>query len=171
MKFTFCRCESSDWQNLQQFSRDIFYATFAAQNTPENMAAYLEKAFNDQQIQSELANPSSAFWLALAEGRIAGYVKVNFREAQQDLKADNAMEIERIYVDQPYQGQGLASQLLTKAIELAKEAAVDFVWLGVWEHNQRAIRFYEKSGFRIFDSHEFYLGDDKQTDLMMRLDL
>ena len=97
MKFTFCRCESSDWQNLQQFSRYIFYATFAAQNTPKNMAAYLEKAFNDQQIQSELANPSSAFWLALAEGRIAGYVKVNFREAQQDLKADNAMEIERIY--------------------------------------------------------------------------
>lgn len=164
-------CTSDDWKALQQFGRDIFYATFSAQNTPENMAAYLGKAFNEQQVQSELANPNSAFWIALSDGRIVGYVKVNFRSAQQDLKDANSMEIERIYVDQTHQGRGLASLLLEKALELAKLANVDFVWLGVWEHNQRAIRFYEKSGFTVFGGHQFFLGDDEQTDLLMRFEL
>ncbi len=81
---------------------------------------------------------------------------------------DRALEIERIYVLQEFHGQRVGQVLYEKAIELAQERGLDYIWLGVWEKNARALRFYEKNGFEPFDRHIFKLGDDEQTDIMVK---
>lgn len=169
MKIELRKCTPADWQTLQQVGSDIFRDTFAAMNTPENLEAYMNEAFSEITLREELANPDSEFWFALVEDEVAGYLKVNFRVAQAEFQDENAMEIQRIYVSKKFQGQGLAQILMEKSRELAEAAGVDFIWLGVWEHNPRAIRFYEKMGFETFGSHAFLLGDDEQTDILMKL--
>jgi len=169
MKIELRKCVPDDWQTLQQVGKEIFYETFAAMNTPENLQTYLDKAFSEKSVKEELANLDSEFWFALAERKVAGYLKVNFRAAQAEFQHENAMEIQRIYVSKNFQGQGLAQILMEKAREIAESANADFIWLGVWEHNPRAIRFYEKMGFEAFATHAFFLGDDEQTDILMKL--
>lgn len=170
-RITLRPCLPAEWPALQAFGREIFFQTFRDHNSPENMAAYLETAFSDQQVQAELGNPDSAFWLALDGARIVGYLKINTGPAQHALQDAGGLEIERIYVDPAFMGRGLAALLLDQAQTLARAQQAPFIWLGVWEHNPRAIRFYEKSGFQVFGQHTFMLGDDAQTDLLMRLEL
>ncbi|MGB5647238.1 MAG: GNAT family N-acetyltransferase, partial [Muriicola sp.] len=80
-------------------------------------------------------------------------------------------ELERIYVLTHYQGQGIGDWIMEQVIRLAKEAEKRFIWLGVWEKNTAAIRFYEKKGFIKFGKHPYYIGKDKQMDWLMKLDL
>lgn len=169
MKIELRKCVSDDWQTLQRVGSEIFYDAFAAMNTPENLEAYMSEAFSETALRAELANPDSEFWFAISENEVAGYLKVNFRAAQAEFQDENAMEIQRIYVSKDFQGRGVAQILMEKTRELAESAGVDFIWLGVWEHNPRAIRFYEKMGFVTFSSHTFFLGDDEQTDILMKL--
>ena len=98
-------------------------------------------------------------------------MKINFCDSQTELKDNKALEIERIYVVNAFHGKRVGKLLYDKAITIAKEKGVEYVWLGVWEENMRAIRFYTKNGFVAFDKHIFKLGDDEQTDIMMRLKL
>ncbi|MEX1301581.1 MAG: GNAT family N-acetyltransferase, partial [Desulfotignum sp.] len=88
--------------------------------------------------------------------------------SQTESKAENTLEIERIYVLKEFHGKTVGQQLYEKAMEIAKEKSVTYVWLGVWEKNSKAIRFYEKNGFKAFDTHIFRLGNDKQTDILMK---
>jgi ribosomal protein S18 acetylase RimI-like enzyme len=96
---------------------------------------------------------------------------VNFGPSQTDVKDDKSLEIERIYVLKEFHGQQVGQMLFDKAIQIAKQQHADYVWLGVWEHNPRAIQFYKKNGFVEFDRHIFHLGNDAQTDIMMKLKL
>jgi ribosomal protein S18 acetylase RimI-like enzyme len=96
-------------------------------------------------------------------------MKLNEGGAQTELQKEDSFEIERIYVLSDFQGKGIGRQLLEKAIQMAKEKKASYIWLGVWEENKRAIQFYKKNGFIAFDEHYFMLGDDKQTDIMMKL--
>jgi ribosomal protein S18 acetylase RimI-like enzyme len=98
-------------------------------------------------------------------------LKLNIGQSQTEIKNDNALEIERIYVLNEFQGQSIGQQLFEKALERAYVQKVDFIWLGVWEENKRAIQFYTKNGFVAFDKHIFKLGDEEQTDIMMKLKL
>lgn len=135
------------------------------------MKKYLEEGFSLDKLTAELTNNHSAFYFAWRGDEVVGYLKVNFGQSQTELKDDKALEIERIYVLQAYHGQKVGQLLYDKAIAIARQAKVAFVWLGVWEKNTRALRFYQKNGFVEFDKHIFKLGDEEQTDLMMRLDL
>jgi ribosomal protein S18 acetylase RimI-like enzyme len=161
----------ADLETLQQLGRTTFFETFAAANTEENMATYLEQGFSREKLTRELSNPHSAFYLAERNGRAVGYLKVNTGAAQTELRDDQAMEIERIYVLKDYHGAGVGQALFEKALHLATEAGVSYVWLGVWEKNTRAIAFYTKNGFTAFDKHVFTLGNDQQTDVMMKFPL
>ncbi len=116
---------------------------------------------------SELTNPDSEFYFAMNEDDIAGYLKLNFNNAQTEFQDKNALEIERIYVSGEHHGKHIGRQMLDFAVDIAAKQ-FDYVWLGVWEHNHKAIGFYEHHGFEIFSSHEFLLGDDRQTDLLMK---
>lgn len=165
------QAEPADWQVLQQLARDTFVAAFAAHNTPENLRAYVAKAFNDAQVQAELARTDSEFWLARYDGQLAGYLKINFGDAQNEPMDRPALEIERIYVTEAFQGTGIAQALLVKARERARATGARRIWLGVWERNPKAVRFYQKNGFRQFGEHHFVLGDETQTDWLMAQDL
>ena len=155
-------------EQLQQISRETFFETFAAVNTPENMSHYLENNLSLESLSNELNDPNSAFYFARIEGAIAGYLKLNFGGAQKELQDPNAVEIERIYVRSAYQGKAVGQALYNHALNMAEVRRAKYVWLGVWEENARAIRFYEKNGFVPFGTHIFKLGDDPQTDILMK---
>ena len=154
---------------LQQISRTTFSQTFDAHNHPEDMAAYLNNSYSIEKLTEEINNPNSEFYFARVDNEVVGYLKINIGDAQTEKKDLNAFEIERIYVDSAFLGKKIGQLLFQKAIDLAKQKKVAYVWLGVWEENHRALAFYNKNGFIPFDKHIFKLGNDEQTDIMMKL--
>lgn len=162
---------SKDLDELQRVSRQTFHETFATVNSAENMAKYLEEELSTAKLSAELANPDSAFYFAEENNEVIGYLKLNFGQAQTELKDGKAVEIERIYVLAAHQGKQIGQLLYQQALKAANEINAEYVWLGVWEENQKAINFYRKNGFVEFNKHIFYLGDDAQTDIMMKLEL
>ena len=161
----------ADLSQLQLIGRSTFAETFADGNTVENMERYLREEFTDEKLTAELTNAESRFYFAETEQQVIGYLKVNLGRAQTELRDERAVEIERVYVLNAFHGQGVGQALYAKGLALAKEACAPYLWLGVWEHNPRAIAFYRKNGFVEFDQHLFTLGSDEQTDILMRLEL
>src|SRR5690554_2952676 len=160
-----------DIDQLQKIGRQTFYETFSAGNTEENMTKYLNEGFSIDKLTTELNDKNAEFYFATFNNNIIGYLKLNFGQSQTELKDDKALEIERIYVLKEFHGKKVGQILYDKAIEIAKNKNADYVWLGVWEENPRAINFYKKNGFVDFDKHIFKLGNDEQTDIMMKLKL
>jgi len=156
---------------LQQIGRQTFYETFASGNTEENMKRYLDEGFSVDKLTTELSDKNAEFYFATYNKKVIGYLKLNFGQSQTELKEDTALEIERIYVLKEFHGKAVGQALYEKAIQVAIQKKSDYVWLGVWEKNPRAINFYKKNGFVEFNKHIFMLGEDKQTDIMMKLKL
>ncbi|HLQ98365.1 MAG TPA: GNAT family N-acetyltransferase [Candidatus Dormibacteraeota bacterium] len=161
------KCTLEDLYTLQEISYETFNETFQHQNSPENMNVYLERAFNLKQLERELSNVSSLFFFVYFNNEIAGYLKVNMNDAQSEEMGDEPLEIERIYIRNKFQKQGLGKCLLNKAMEIAVEHKKNQVWLGVWEKNENAIAFYIKKGFVQTGAHSFYMGDEEQVDFIM----
>jgi ribosomal protein S18 acetylase RimI-like enzyme len=160
-----------DIEKLREIGKLTFAETFSSDNSEENMTEYLEKGFSTEKLNAELTDKNAEFYFAELDGKVIGYLKVNVGQSQTEIKIKNALEIERIYVLKEFHGKMVGQLLYEKALELAKEKKVEYVWLGVWEQNPRAIRFYKKNGFVEFDKHIFKLGNDEQTDIMMKLKL
>jgi diamine N-acetyltransferase len=167
MDITIKSCTIEDLSKLQVLSYETFNETFKDQNSPENMNAYLERAFNLKQLAKELSTISSQFFFIYLNHEVAGYIKVNTQEAQSENMGEDSLEIERIYIRAKFQKLGLGKDLMNKAIEVAVEQGKNKIWLGVWEKNENAIAFYKKSGFVPAGSHSFYMGDEEQIDLIM----
>lgn len=160
-----------DLEIIKKISKQTFLETFASVNTPENIAEYLEQSFNTNQLTSELNNPDSHFYLAVLDQEVIGYLKINFGKAQTELINEHALEIHRIYVLQEYHGKKVGQLFIDEILKIVQQKPVEYIWLGVWEENHRAIGFYTKNGFIAFDKHVFTLGDDVQTDLLMKREL
>ncbi|MFA6072326.1 MAG: GNAT family N-acetyltransferase [Janthinobacterium sp.] len=158
----------SDLETLQEISRSTFFETFAESNSESDMQQYLNVNFGLNKLGAELSNENSLFFIAWDEGSAIGYLKVNTAQAQTDMHEEDSLEIERIYVLNAYHGKKVGQLLYDKAVEIAGQLGKTSVWLGVWEENPRAIRFYEKNGFVAFGTHLFKVGDDEQTDIIMR---
>ncbi|MES2239308.1 MAG: GNAT family N-acetyltransferase [Bacteroidota bacterium] len=165
------RITIDDLEKLQKIGRQTFYETFSESNSEQNMIDYLEEGFSKEKLTTELNDENSEFYFATIENEIIGYLKVNFGESQTELKDSKALEIERIYVSKEFHGKKVGQLLYDKAIEIAKQKKIEYVWLGVWEENLRALNFYKKNGFVEFDKHIFKLGNEEQTDIMMKLKL
>ena len=159
----------SDLEAIQNISKQTFIETFAAVNTPENIENYVKESFNSEQLTSEINNVNSQFYLATSGDEILGYLKINFGDAQTESITKNALEVHRIYVSHAFHGKNVGQLLLDEVKKIAQHTGVDYIWLGVWEENHRALRFYTKNGFVEFDKHVFTLGNEEQTDLLMRL--
>ena len=153
---------------LQQIARQTFYDTFAAMNTPENMADYLETQLSEDKLLAELRDPDSRTYFIRRDGEPIGYLKMNVGAAQTEQVDFDGVEIQRIYVRQAFLGKEVGKILLDHALSVARSMGALYVWLAVWEKNPRAIRFYEKNGFEAFGSHLFRLGEEDQTDIMMK---
>ena len=158
----------SDVPILRGIARDTFIETFSEANKAEDMDRYLTENFSEEQLARELSNPDSFFYVAEVNGHVVGYLKLNTAHAQTEPQAADALEIERIYVLGSYHGGGVGQALYHHAMSVAEDRKASYVWLGVWEHNHRALRFYEKNGFTAFGTHIFQLGNDQQTDILMQ---
>ena len=158
-----------DLEALRNLSIQTFKETFEEVNTEEDMQKYLDENLSIEKLKTELENPNSEFYFAENNDEILGYLKLNFKDAQTEKLEENHFEIERIYVLKTFLGQKIGQILFDKAIEIGREKNLEYVWLGVWEENHRAIRFYGKNGFEIFGKHDFVLGEDVQTDLLMKM--
>lgn len=165
------KIELAEIKKLQEISKLTFVETFAEHNTIEDMQTYLYDNLSIEKLTVELSNENSQFYFASHNNKIIGYLKINFAQAQSELKDTSSVEIERIYVLKNYHGKTVGQVLFDVAISIAKQTNAEYVWLGVWEKNPRAINFYKKNGFVEFDKHIFKLGNDEQTDIMMRLEL
>ncbi|MFD0795928.1 GNAT family N-acetyltransferase [Maribacter chungangensis] len=171
MKLDFIPCKKSDINTLVSLSKTTFIKAFEKDNDPHDFSAYISTAFNKETLLLQLKNPDSAFYFVYVKEQLIGYMKLNQHQAQTDIKKKDSMELERIYILEAFQGRGYGAMMLDKAVAIAIEANKNFVWLGVWEKNLKAIRFYERYGFVTFGTHPYYVGSDKQTDWLMKYDL
>ncbi len=171
MEVTIRKVDLKDLSLLQTIGRQTFAESFAKDNTAADMEQYLNDKFSAEQLRKELEHPESQFFFAEVEGEVIGYLKINTGTAQSEQVLESALEIERIYVRAAYHGKGIGKRLFDKAFAIVQVEALRVIWLGVWEKNPKAIRFYERQGFVVFDKHLFMLGKDEQTDFLMKLEV
>ncbi len=168
MDISIVPCSVAEVEALQQIARETYDQTFRSMNTAETMAKYLEEAFDRKRLLVELSNPGCSFFFMHADNELSGYLKLNEALAQTDLNDPESLELERIYVRKRFQGKGLGRVLINYAIEVSRQRAKRYLWLGVWERNTKAIGFYQKMGFTVAGRHTFRMGDEIQQDLIMK---
>lgn len=171
MHLLYKKCLLEDLDILAQISRATFVDAFEVHNNPDDFKNYIDFAFEKDKLKEELKNLYTAFYFTYLDKDLVGYFKLNWMDAQSDLKLDDSLELERIYVLQGFQDQGIGKLMLGEVKRLGAKTNKDFLWLGVWEHNKGAINFYEKNGFSKFGKHPYFIGKDKQMDWLMRFDL
>ncbi|HYC86732.1 MAG TPA: GNAT family N-acetyltransferase [Chryseosolibacter sp.] len=157
-----------DVPTLVELGIRTFRESFEEMNTPENMKLYLDSTFTTEKLSAEFREPNAVFFLACEKEIPVGFAKVRASKTPEGLNSTRAIEIERIYVVREQIGKGAGQKLMQTCLDLARQKRYEFVWLGVWEHNARALRFYKKWGFEHFSQHVFMLGLDAQTDLLMK---
>ena len=154
----------NDAKMLSELGAKTFFDTFAKDNTPENMAAYLKKSFSPDMQRTELSNLINIFLIAEYESQSIGYAQLILDSKEEILTGIKPLEIRQIYALQEYLGKGVGKALMQTAIREAQQRDCDSLWLGVWEKNPRAIDFYKKWGFKEVGTHIFTVGDDPQRD-------
>ena len=162
---------ASDAATLAALAERTFRDTFAGANTAEDMAAHVAASYAEDKQRAEIESPQIRTLIAEIESAAAGYAQLRLGESPQCVQAPRAVELWRFYIDKAWLGRGLAQQIMDVVVAEARKLDASVLWLGVWEHNPRAIAFYRKCGFIEIGSHVFRLGADAQTDLIMRRDL
>lgn len=156
---------------IADISRKTFYDTFAADNSKEDMDKFLAEQFTRGRLILEVGAQENIFLLAYIDGSVAGYVKLREGKQPVEIKAEQALEIARLYVLEEFIGQKVGAALMKESIAIAKGKGKELIWLGVWEKNKRAIDFYQRWGFEKFSECDFLLGDDLQRDWLMKKSL
>jgi diamine N-acetyltransferase len=162
-----------DAKLLTDLAYTTFWDAFAhhPKNAPDDLNYYMRQAFNQEQITAELADEKNIFLIAEIHGETAGYSKIIIDNIEPGITAERPVELSRLYSHQRHLGQGVGQALMDSCFNRARTENCDVMWLGVWEYNPRAQRFYEKNGFRVVGSHVFQLGKDAQTDLLMQREI
>ena len=170
---SFNKVSKFDVQILKAISELSFRQAFENDNDPNDFEDYIQNAFSLNQLLTEIENSNSEFYFMIIpeEKSPVGYIKLNWGPAQSEDLNSSHIELERIYLLNEFRGKGYGNQLLNHATEIALKKEKEIIWLGVWEKNESAIRFYERNGFRIFGEHFFFIGKDKQRDLLLKLNL
>lgn len=161
-------CSLEDIEKIKYISEKTFYETFSNENTKEDMENYSKENFSYQCLENEIKNHDSIFYVVENNEEVVAYMKLNFDKAQTEAVHNNTLEVQRIYLLQKYKNKHIGKRLMEKAIEIGRNKNLNYIWLGVWENNINAINFYEKLGFKKFDTHIFKLGEDEQTDNLMK---
>lgn len=168
-QFIIKECTLEDTEKVKNISEKTFYETFSNENTEEDMENYMKENFSYEQVECELKNNDSRFYIVMHNEEAVAYMKLNFDKAQSEKGQNNTIEVQRIYVLKEQKGNHIGKRLIQKAIDIGRDNHLNYIWLGVWENNINAIKFYEKLGFEKFDTHIFKLGEDEQTDYLMKL--
>jgi len=157
-----------DIDELHRISIQTYKDQFEKDNNPLDFKLYIEEAFSKQHLLEEIRTQGSSFYFAYHGEHLIAYIKINIGTAQTDIFDTNAIELQRIYVYKSFQKIGVGAYLIDQVKEKAKRKGYKYLWLGVWEKNLAAIRFYRRLGFIKFDSHSFMMGNDEQTDILMK---
>jgi diamine N-acetyltransferase len=161
----------SDAEVISKLSSETFFETYSWYNTPENMREYTQKHFSVEQTKKDFSEPNTHFFLASHNNEIIGYAKLRVFENPRELAGKRHIEIERIYVQKKHHDKKAGYAIIKKCMEFAKSENYEIIWLGVWEQNHRAIKFYERVGFEKFGEHNFQLGNDLQKDYLLEMNL
>ena len=164
---TIRRANNEDAGLLAELGARTFAETFATDNTPEDIVAYIGTSFNLTQQMAELADPASTFLIAEIAGLAAGYAKLHAGKPAAGVDSVKPVELVRLYVSREWLGRGVGEALMRACIDEARQAGHRTIWLGVWERNGRAQAFYRKWNFRAVGEHVFQLGSDPQRDILM----
>ena len=167
VQVTIRQANSDDASLLADLGARTFHETFAADNTSENMAAYLASNFSVAQQSAELAHPVSTFLIAEVDRVAVGYAKLHAGQPPKDIEGARPIELVRLYVSSEWLGRGIGEALMRACLAEARNAGHETLWLGVWERNARAQAFYVKWDFRTVGEHTFQLGADSQRDILM----
>ena len=172
MDFNFKRIQNDKLEILRDISIKTFVETFASQNKEENIKQYLDTKMSLANLKKELNNLGSYFYFIILNKRIIGYTKLNFESAQtEEIFIDKAFEVERIYLLSKHSRKGYGRKAFENIFQIGRKKGYEKIWLGVWEYNKNAIEFYKHMGFKMFSKHSFLLGDDNQTDLLLKIDI
>ncbi|NJL01753.1 MAG: GNAT family N-acetyltransferase [Spirulinaceae cyanobacterium SM2_1_0] len=153
---------------VAELAAQTFRETFAADNDPADMADYLATRFSPTQIATELADPAATFLLAAVGSTVVGYAKLQASAVPDPVSGDAPLELVRLYLRQAWTGRGYGRALMQACLDRARAEGYQTLWLGVWEHNHRARAFYQRWGFTAVGAHDFWLGRDRQTDLILQ---
>jgi ribosomal protein S18 acetylase RimI-like enzyme len=164
---TIRRGTPDDAPMLAELAARIFHETFSPHNRPEDMHAYMSEAFRVDRLREELDDAKSCVLLCYVDDSLAGYAKLHWGVTPACVTGERPIELARLYADAPWHGRGIGAALLIGCFDVALADDRRTMWLGVWEHNDRAIAFYRKWGFVECGSHAFWLGSDEQTDVLM----
>lgn len=171
LDFIIKECKLEYLEDLQSISKITFEETFGNQNTKEDLEKYFEENYNIEKLKEDILDENSKIYLAYSNDEILGYIKFNLEASQTEKGYDNSLEIQRIYVKKSAKGMGIGKKFLEISEGYARENNLEYIWLGVWEKNYDAIKFYESKGFERFSEHIFVLGHDKQIDYLMKKSL
>jgi len=155
---------------LCELAKQTFYEAFGSFNTDEDMNLYSSHTFSSYQFEKQISEKQSWFLLVYDTDSLIGYARLR-RNSHEPFRNKQALEIERFYICASHTGRHIGSLLMQECLNHATLHNTEIVWLGVWEHNLRALAFYTKWGFSQFGSHPFLLGKDVQTDLLMKREL
>lgn len=172
-QFNIRRAAIKDAERLAPLAIKIFNDTFAANplNKPDDMEAYIKEAFNLEQIRNELSDAETIIFVVETDSEMIGFAKLHEHSKEIGVSDPDPMEIQRFYIAHEYHGQGIAQKLMDECLAAARAGNYQTIWLGVWEYNHRAHKFYEKIGFEKAGTHIFQLGSDPQTDWIMEMKL
>lgn len=178
MTLDYHKCDISHLDVLADISRNTFIRAFEQYNNPVDFKNYVDAAFSKAQIKTELVNSNCLFYFVFhtepkprEKQVLVAYFKLNKKEAQNEAFDLTAIELERLYVLESFQNKGLGAIIMQQVLQIARSEKAKSLWLGVWEENRPAIRFYEQLGFVKFGTHPFYLGKDRQTDWLMKTEV
>lgn len=161
-------CTKNDIPLIIQLGIRTFCETFEEVTSESDLQKYLIKAFNHKQIETEFSNWDSEFYLIKNNDIACGYMKLNYNNAQQEFKEPDGMELARIYILERFKAKGIGKKAIEFCFNKANYLSKKYIWLGVWESNFQAIRFYEKYGFKKIGEHVFQVGNDSQKDILMK---
>lgn len=171
MQIVFRPIQTNEVDELKSIATTTFVQSYEHLNDPENFGRYITKAFTQEKLLEEIKNDESYYYFVLLNENIIGYLKLNVGMSQTEDYGDEYLEIERIYLDRGYQRRGIGSRMMSYALARGRALHKKKVWLGVWDRNPKAIRFYEGVGFSITGEHIFQFGDEDQRDLIMEMDI
>lgn len=158
----------SDISAMREVAIQSYVDTFTDFNTPENMSAFLAAAYSQHTLEQEFYEQGSVLYLACEGKRIAGFLRLRKSPEAEDKLGTNTIELQRLYIHKDFQNQKVGKMLMQRSIEYAVEKKFEWIWLGVWERNFNAQRFYIRWGFEKFGEHIFQMGDDPQIDWLLK---
>ncbi|MGK2948348.1 MAG: GNAT family N-acetyltransferase [Acidimicrobiales bacterium] len=163
--------DPDDAAELAKLKADTFVEAFANGNDRDHLQAHVAREFTAEAVERTLEHPGSTTWWLIEDGVPVAFLKVNRGDAQTETGLSDGLEVEQIYVQAAHHGRGHGGRLIEHVMTTARAEGYPFIWLGVWEHNRKAIEVYEHLGFVPIGAHTFRFGNEDQRDVLMRRDL